>query len=188
LLVFDNCEDIDDLGPYFPRGIQSRGSVIITTQKADFFPITDPTDTFSLHVGDLDRKSGGDIVFKYLQRKPQDEDELEYARKISDLVDGLPLALATIGGYMNQVGTSVSNYYHNLKTSSKAWEASAIGPARQYKKKLETVFDIALQVLPEKARKVLDMLAFLNADRIPEELFYKNMDKATLEFLSSEAE
>jgi hypothetical protein len=188
LLVFDNCEDIDDLSPYFPRSIQSRSSIIITTQKSGFFPITDPTDTVSLNVANLERNHGGEIVFNYLQRKPQDEDELEDARKISDLVDGLPLALATIGGYMNQVGTSVSTYYHNLKTSSKAWEASAIGPAKQYEKKLETVFDMAFKELPEKARNVLNMLAFLNPDRIPEEMFYRNMGKPTLDFLSSEAE
>lgn len=171
-----------------PRDIQGRGSVIITTQRPDFFPFTDPVNTLILDVKNLDRDNGGDLVFKYLQRPAHDEDELEYARKISDLVSGLPLALATIGGYMNQVGTSVSTYYENLRTSSKAWEASTIGPAKQYDKKLETVFDLALKELPKKARNLINILAFLNADRIPEELFVMNLREPTLSFLSSEAE
>lgn len=188
LMVFDNCEAIEDLIPYLPRDIEGRGSVIITTQKPGFFPITRPDDTIQLKVKDLSRDEGGQLIFKYLQRDPLDEEELEYAKKIADLVDGLPLALATIGGYMNQVGTSVSMYYENLKTSSRAWEASAIGPAKQYERTLETVFDLALKELPEKARKLINMLAFLNPDKIPEELFISNLAQPTLNFLTSEAE
>ena len=187
-MVFDNCEDINDLNPYYPRQIKGRGSIIITTQRPDFFPLTDPADTLALRVKDLDRDKGAELVFKYLRREPQDEEELDYARGISDLVDGLPLALATIGGYMHSVGTSISTYYRNLKTSSKAWQASATGAAKQYNKKLETVFDLALEELPSKARELINMLAFLNPDKIPEEMFIKSLKQSTLASFSSEAE
>lgn len=52
--------------------------------------------------------------------------------------------MATIGGYINQSGSSLVEYIETMKSSSNAWTASAVGPVNQYEKNLETVFDIAI--------------------------------------------
>jgi hypothetical protein len=185
LLVFDNVEDINDLTAYFPRDIQSQSAVIITTQKLDFFPITDNFTTISIK--NLTREQGSELMFRCMQRAAASEEEEEYARKISDLLGGLPLALATIGGYINQTEDTVSSFFECLKTSCSAWEASAIGPVKQYERTLGTVFEMALKELPQNARYLVDVLAFLNPDQIPEELFLVEVGNSTFPFLASKA-
>ena len=183
LLVFDNVEDIDDIAVYIPQTIKSSSAVIITTQKGDFFPITERFTTISIK--DLTRDQGAGLIYACMKRKPADEDEKEIARKISDLLGGLPLALTTIGGYIYQTHETMANFLIYLKTSSTAWEVSAVGPAKQYERTLATVFTIALKELPDHARCLIDILAFLNPDQIPEEIFMARIGDPVYPFLSS---
>ena len=132
--------------------------------------VTDKFHEFDLK--DLDREEGSALFFKYLGRKPSDDGkEEEIARQLSEQVDGSPLALATIGGYICESGSSVEEFLDSFKRSSKVWGASAGGQTKQYKGTLETVFELALEKLPEDARHLIRLLAFLNPDRIPEDLF-----------------
>lgn len=157
--------------------------MIITTQKSDFFPITENFTT--IQIKDLTRDQGADLLFKCLRRNSKNEDELEFARKISDLLGGLPLALTTIGGYLHQTGDAISDFFNYLKTSCNAWVASASGPAKQYERTLATVFDIALKELPADARNLINILAFLDPDFIPEEPFTKQVGNDDYPFLAS---
>ena len=179
-------EDINDLNPYLPTDSKIQGSVLITTQKPDFFPVT---DIFQIvNVKSFSRDDGCDLLFRCIQRDPIDDKESESAKQLSDLLDGLPLALATIGGYINQTVSTVPEFLENLKRSSNAWEASAIGPAIQYEKTLKTVFEIAFGELPDNARSLLNILAFLNPDSIPEELFISNIGSSVLNAMHTKAE
>ena len=123
-----------------------------------------------------------------MQAKPADEKEEEIARELSDAVDGLPLTIATIGGYLNQSGSNLVEFVGKLKTSSDAWTASAVGPVNQYGKNLETVFDIAITELSDNARRMISILAFLHPDHIPAELFITAIGTRSLGFLRNEAD
>ena len=182
-MVFDNVEDIDDVAVYLPHSVRSESGVLITTQKADFFPITENFTT--IQIKDLSREQGADLLYACMGRKAVDDNEFEYARKISDLLGGLPLALSTIGGYMRQTGDPVVEFFDHLRTSCNAWEVSAIGPAKQYERTLATVFQIALKELPDDARSLLNILAFLNPDRIPTELFTDQVGNSAYPFVAT---
>ena len=119
----------------------------------------------------ISRDTAAALLFKYIQAEPVDEKEEEIARELSDTVDGLPLAIAIIGGYINQSESNLVEFIGKLKTSSDAWTASAVSPVNQYEKSLETVFDIAITGLSDNARRMIGILAFLHPDHIPEELF-----------------
>ena len=73
-------------------------------------------------------------MLRYIQAEPADEMEEETARDLSNIVDGLPLAIATIGGCINQLGSNLGDFIGKLKSSSDAWTASAVGPVNQYEK------------------------------------------------------
>jgi hypothetical protein len=92
--VFDNIEDINDLNAYLPTGTRSRGAVIITIQKSNFFPISDVFK--KIEVCNFGREEGSDLLFKYLERDTDNvgEDGVETARQISDILGGIPLAIA----------------------------------------------------------------------------------------------
>ncbi|KAI0901758.1 hypothetical protein F4806DRAFT_490232 [Annulohypoxylon nitens] len=185
LIVYDNVEGIDDVAIYCPSTIRSESNVIITTQRTDVFPFTEKFTT--IQIKDLTRDEGADLLFACLQRSAVDEEEREYARMISDLLGGLPLALTTIGGYLHQTKDAIFNFFNYLKTSSNAWVASAVGPAKQYEKTLATVYDIALRELSSDARMLINILAFLNPDYITEDLFTNRIGNPAfaLPFLTS---
>ena len=108
------------------------------------------------------------------------------ARELSDTVDGLPLAIATMRGYIDQSGDNLGVFIRRLKTSSNAWTDSAVTPDNQYEKYLDTVFNIAITTLPYKARIMTGILAFLNPDHIPVKIFTTAIGKRTLGFLHNE--
>lgn len=118
--------------------------------------------------------------------RPQDEQMA--AEEISTFVGGLPLAIATIGGYISQSKRSMRDFLGMLKRSSSAWTASAKNPANQYNKPLDSVFDLALSELSANARKLLDILAFLNPDSIPEDIFLRQHANPSLHFLNNKHE
>lgn len=173
-------EDISSLHAYLPTKTATRGSVIITTQKSNISPVTDLFKAIALTT--LNREQGAELIFRHLERNPDDDDEQETAREISDYLGGLPLALSTIGGYMHESSSSsLSEFLTDVRKSSHAWAAVAVGPVQQYERNLSSVFELALSELRDtSARTVINILAFLNPDNIPEDLFIANETKPPL--------
>ncbi|MCJ1398272.1 hypothetical protein MMC11_001469 [Xylographa trunciseda] len=186
LLVFDNVEDIRDLETYLPVETKSRGSVIVTTQRPRSRQIT--RDFHNIELNSFDDEWGARLLFKYLERDPADEIEESLAREISQIVGGLPLAIATIGGYINESESSVKEFLHIMKRSSHAWTDSQHTKTKHYERTLGTVFDIALKELPEGPRILINILAFLNPDSIPEDILLAPQDTEEVAFLSRRAD
>jgi hypothetical protein len=179
-------ENVKDLSKYIPLTCKGTSSVIMTTQKPDTFAIT--KHCINLDITSFGVDDGAQLLFKYLERDSIDEDELQAAEEISEFVEGLPLAIAAIGGYMNQSRSQVQGFLANLKRSSNVWTASAEGPAAQYDKSLRTVFDLAINEIPKHTRAFLNVLAFLDPDCIPEDIFTGHFKDPVLEFARNEDE
>ncbi|KAI4251991.1 MAG: hypothetical protein LQ352_004528 [Teloschistes flavicans] len=188
LLVFDNVEEIKDLEMYLPTETATRGSVIVTTQRPRSQRIT--KDFYNIELLSFDEEIGAQSPFKYLEREPTDETESDLARETSAIVGGLPLAIATIGGYIKESESSVEEFLQIMKRSSNAWEDTQHTKLKHYERTLGTVFDIALNELKKypAARKLIDILAFLNPDNIPEGILVAPHDSEEVKFLSSKAE
>lgn len=183
--MFDNVEDIRDLEPYLPTETKNRGSVIVTTQRPRSRRITRSFYNIELH--SFDEEVGAKLLFKYLERAPSDEAEQNLAQETSRIVGGLPLAIATIGGYINESESSVAEFLEIMKRSSNAWEDTQHTKIVQYERTLGTVFDIALKELPPKTRNLIEILAFLNPDSIPEGILNAPDDDDEVNFLSNKA-
>lgn len=185
LLVFDNVEDIRDLETYLPTETKSRGSVIVTTQRPRSQRIT--KDFYNIELLSFDEDLGAQSLFKYLEREPADENESNLARETSAIVGGLPLAIATIGGYIKESESSIEEFLQIMKQSSNAWEDTQPTKLRHYERTLGTVFDIALAELPSAARSLINILAFLNPDAIPEGILIAPHENEEVRFLSKKA-
>ena len=112
-------------------------------------------------------------LFKYLQRDPLDGDETNSAKELSRLVGGSPLALATIGGYVSPMSNySLTKFLNDFNKRSLFWNYEDVSTVRAYERSLATVFDIALNELDNDARNLLDVLAFLNPDGVPEDILH----------------
>jgi len=68
------------------------------------------------------------------------------------------------------------------------WTASAVGSAKQYDKTLRSVFNIALSEVPPRTREFLNILAFLDPDCIPEEIFIVHFKDPVLDCIRDEDE
>lgn len=108
------------------------------------------------------------------------------ARKISEAVGGLPLAIAAVAGYVARF--PLDKFLSSFQESSKFWAAEKRPVLGQYDQTLNTVFNIALGDLEIDSRKLLDILAFLNPDKIPEGILRvsKTTMKPGLDFLNDE--
>ena len=179
-------EDINDLNPYLTFETVVRGSILIMTQKAT--DLLAMKDVGTVPVKPFCRDDAAALLFKFIQAEPADEKERVMARELPDTVDGLPLAIATMRGYIDQSGDNLGVFIRRLKTSSNAWTDSAVTPDNQYEKYLDTIFNIAITTLPYKARIMTGILAFLNPDHIPVEIFTTTIGKRTLGFLHNEGD
>lgn len=175
---------IDDYIPYNKFG---GGAVLITTQSPLFRPVTDIFTKIQL--SSLSEEESSKLLFVYLERQARDEEELDTAREIFKIVGGLPLAIATIGGYIYGGQTSTADFLAQLKNTNKVWQATSEDQLVQgYDKTLGTVFDIALSSLKPNSRALLNILAYLNPDRVPEEMLLERHKDPQLEFLSDKNE
>jgi hypothetical protein len=137
----------------------------------------------------LNAPTASGVLFKYLERDAKDEAEHEAAYQICNMIGGLPLAIATSAGYITVSKQTLPEFVGHLKRSNKLWAAKdRVASVQDYDKTLGTVFDIALEELSGNARVLLDLLAFLNPDSIPEEMLLTNHRDDSLNFLSDKDE
>jgi tetratricopeptide (TPR) repeat protein len=101
-----------------------------------------------------------------------DDDEHDLACQLADHVGCLPLAMATIGGYVKQSQVSLAEFFENIKHKATLWEkAPKVQEVQAYERSLITVFKKAFEDLTPPARELLNILAFLDPDSVPEEIF-----------------
>lgn len=180
MLVFDNVDDLKALtdSEYIPRNPVSQGGMIITTQIQYFKQMTDVF--LDLPLESLDTRASFDLFFRtmYRSRESITENDEDTVYEILNIVGGLPLAITTIGGHINQTDLTLSEFLRELKESNNSWSISGEFFVENYEKTLRTVFDIVLKKLESGARSLLHILAFLNPDCISEEMFlsYKGKD------------
>ncbi|KAF7676169.1 hypothetical protein GT037_005674 [Alternaria burnsii] len=187
LLVFDNLENARHVQYYLPDNIKGCGATIITTQKAHISKLT--ANFHKIELQEMSPDVGAELLLKLLDERPHVSDDDRYvAREVSEWVGGLPLALVTIGGYVKTSGTEISKVFARLKRSSRVWADRGDDAVHNYQKTLATVFNVALGALSPNARHFIDLMAFLNPDRTPEELFTQPQKVKTLEFLNDEDE
>lgn len=86
---------------------------------------------------------------------------------------GSPLALATVGGYVGPPSNySLTDFLKDFNKKSHFWNCEDVSTVRAYERSLATVFDIALDELDDDARKLLEVLAFLDPDGVPEDILH----------------
>lgn len=165
--------------------MKNPGAILATSQSSEPLGVGDG-EYREIFVDGFSSDAGAAALFKYLLREPRDPEEFSVARKISEAVGGLPLAIAAVAGYVARF--PLDKFLSSFQESSKFWAAEKRPVLGQYDQTLNTVFNIALGDLEIDSRKLLDILAFLNPDKIPEGILRvsKTTMKPGLDFLNDE--
>jgi len=154
LIIFDNVERYEDIEPFLPR--PSASPHLLLTSRVEiphFVPIPLSTlgkdDSFRLLLQESDRAPDGA--------------EAEFAHRIAERLDGLPLALELAGAYLQHRGTSFEHYHGLLETSlTEALENDLLASFTKHDADLAsalTVHESIVEAHPA-LREVLDVLTW----------------------------
>jgi hypothetical protein len=165
LLVFDNADDADDIGPWLPRAPQRAGipgHVLITTRRGGF-------DGFG-PVMDLDVIDLPDAVHLLSARLP--DLGKATAEAIAEELGRLPLALEQAAAYMKRTQEPGEEYLELLR--SRAADLFARGRVSSRSDTIATLWNVSLdraEAEDPAAIQLLEICSYLAPEPVPLDLF-----------------
>lgn len=124
-----------------------------------------------------------------MKRDQTASSDLDLAFTISRTLGGLPLALAQIGGFINQRKLSLADFLRLYEKNP-----ARIGSRRthdgDYEYTMSTVWDVSFEKLTGDATSLLNILAFFDPDNISESILLQGSDgiDGKFSFLADELE
>ncbi|KAH0564997.1 hypothetical protein GP486_001612 [Trichoglossum hirsutum] len=170
LLVFDNAEDLESIRDYWPPS--TKGSILLTSQSPDWLQEDLNLDQ-SIRVDGFSVNEGAEMLAATMER--HDPLLAEDSATIVKELGGLPLAIRQIGSYISTTGLTLPEFfkiYRDRLTASRVDEWSD-GIGISYRFTVAAVFRVAFDKLPLHSSFLMDVIAFLDPDYIPQELFWE---------------
>jgi hypothetical protein len=168
LLVFDNADSPDILPDYIIDS--GRGSILITSRD----PAAKNLFWQSSMVIDVEKFDPGEGI-EFLKRQSRNQHQLEMCREIVKHYDGHPLALAQIAGFVKHEYLSFSDvldYVRNPDEAPRLFDHN-YGVRDIARGTLPVRFEAGISQLPPSSRSLLEILSFLDPDRIQESILIR---------------
>ena len=166
-MIFDNAESWDSIERFWPS--RGCGAIIVTSQVAGSF-----SQALSFHIvpPPLSTEEGSRLLLELMQCNQPSEQDMASAEGVSDMVGGLPIAIAHMAGYMFTSKTSPRELRQRLETEEvyEIWQKAKPCITPLYEETLDRVWHIALKELSASAIELLYVISMLNPDAIPDEL------------------
>jgi hypothetical protein len=127
--------------------------------------------TSEIELTPLTNQEGSELIRRHLRRGGSEQ---EIAEKLSKELGGLPLAIAHFAGYVAKSQCPLKHILESFQQrvkSSQIWSVGDITAVSGYDLTLATVWDLAFRRLSDDARLLIDIIAFLEPDYIPEVMF-----------------
>ncbi|KAK8055132.1 hypothetical protein PG993_000359 [Apiospora rasikravindrae] len=165
LLVFDDVVDWTAIEEYLPT---THGSSLITTRNLKFLT----SGTHNLQLDSLDATLGAELFCGYLkwQDEPSQDDQ-QLARAVSEELGGSPMALAHVAGYITKhdlaLETMVQRLRH-VRCCDHIWREEYILTTTPHPASLGELWNGLLAELRPEGRAILELMAFFNADQVPQ--------------------
>jgi tetratricopeptide (TPR) repeat protein len=171
LLILDNADEPDALIPFLPPKV--GGHLIVTTRAADLshlglgfgHALTVPKFKKTLCIPFLLHRAG---------LKQVSSQDREYARQITDELDGLPLALNQAGVYLAATGSNLASYWEMYQQQRTT--LLNVDDDRTYPRSVAATLLLSFRQMEQRHPAAADLLrlcAFLAPDAIPEGLLTK---------------
>jgi tetratricopeptide (TPR) repeat protein len=158
LIIFDNVESLDSIKNYLPEP-QANPHILITSrfEQSGFTPIDINLLDIELSLKLLLQEAGR-------KQQPTEENELNAAREIAKILDGLPLALELAGAYIRYRQVRWQQYRGLLGQNLKiALPGKLLGGSfTQHEKDIYSTLKINEEVFEDepRLRSILDLLTW----------------------------
>jgi tetratricopeptide (TPR) repeat protein/transcriptional regulator with XRE-family HTH domain len=174
LLILDNVEDLTMITEFLPS--RGSGHVVLTTRKQATGVLAQRVELFK-----MSQEEGALLLLRRAKlletgavlEEAADEDRIS-AQELSQLLDGLPLALDQAGAYVEETGCALADYLHYYQ-SSRATMLSLRGQGGiDHQQSVSATLSLSYEKIEQThsgAANLLKLCAFLAPDAIPEELF-----------------
>jgi hypothetical protein len=173
LLVLDNVDDPKLVAPYLPS--TDRGAILMTTRN------TSPLFTAAAESQIIDPLSTEESVALFMSQLALDQSMAERTAEDKDTVyeiceelGGLPLAVTQVAGFIINASCSlgeVVNMFKSISDANYLFEGQGEPIDAYYELTLSNVWNVTFSRLSQPTRDLLDIIAFLDPDSIPERLF-----------------
>lgn len=174
--MFDNADSSDNLElleDFWPTG--KMGSVLITSQDK---AVTATFASVGIVLDRLDDNSAIDLLCKGSGQK-RTRAEFDALEKIVGRVDRLPLAISQAAFIIRTDQLKFEEFlllYDNRTLIEKS--SPVRGPALRYIHSLSTVWNVSFQGLDDEARALLNLIAFLDTEKVQESMISKGASKS----------
>jgi hypothetical protein len=175
-MVFDNCEDIEDIAKYLPT---TAGSIVITSRH----PAVKLDDSLLIELKPFG-KDDSIKLFKQLatwnrveKYRSQDEEALS---PLLQTVSGLPLGIKALAALMNARQKSAVDFlpFYSKHSNNLLKDAARVTDYDKGKLRivgrdhiLYSVFQISFDSLQDESNTFIGVLACISAEDIPIEMF-----------------
>jgi hypothetical protein len=174
-MVFDNCEDIEDIAKYLPT---TAGSVVITSRH----PAVKLDDSLLIELKPFEKEDSIKL-FKQLatwnlveKHRSQDEEALS---PLLQTVSGLPLGIKALAALMNARQKSAVDFlpFYSKHSNNLMKDAGRVTDYDKSKLRkvgdhvLYSVFQISFNSLQDESNTFIGILACISAEDIPIEMF-----------------
>ncbi|MFC7529109.1 tetratricopeptide repeat protein [Actinoplanes sp. GCM10030250] len=168
LLVLDNVEDINDIADLLGL-VSGRGHVLVTTRR-DLRARWRGLGFRTLQLEVLDRTSSIRLL-----RELTDLDDAAGAGRLAERLGDLPLGLQQAAAYVSQHDGMTFDHYTALLTEEFGRAAGNAGVGDTGQRTMAAVWTVTMRSVAESsavAATVLDVMAWLGADPLPESVLY----------------
>jgi hypothetical protein len=127
---------------------------------------------------------GTSLILRQMHLDETDKAARAEAEELSGELGGCPLAISHYVGFCVASHMSLGEVlrtFQQRSMSAEIWSCNSNVSVLQYERTLGTVWDTALNSLDDEAKDLLDVLAFLNPDCIPEDLLKSTSSHPTTE-------
>lgn len=156
LLVVDNADEPTLIKPYLPT---QGGHILVTSRSGDWDEVM-PTPAFT--------EAEGETLVQRLLEKSSSQDKELYQE-----VEGLPLAISQACAYIRSEQLSVKDYLSLLRSSDSLLDQNSQLFGKELPKAVGVLWNISLKKLQDinpESLKLLEQLAYLSPDGIPQSL------------------
>ena len=193
LLIFDNATSWQDIERFIPLQLRdTTGSILVTSRTTDLANFTMMPECQYLTLEPLTVEESRLFLLRSMDsslgiHEVESHPEYRTAGRIAKEAEGLPLALSQIAAYVQVSECSLAEFVQlwNERRRHAMMSSQSSSSTASAEKALETIWGIGLREVTIDARELLNILAFLDSDKIPRKLLVGEHEEPSLEFLHS---